>query len=65
FNFTVRNGGELVVTNASDGSQYDVLHSIEQISFDDGAFDVSTLTNTDLGLTAPEFTAWQTGYDFG
>ena len=62
FNFTNGNGSQLVVTSIADATKYDILHSIEQLTFDDG---LAIIDATDLGLSAGAFTTWQNDYDFG
>ncbi|MBL1419744.1 MAG: hypothetical protein COC24_004465 [Alphaproteobacteria bacterium] len=62
FNFIIGDGTQLVVTNKSDATNFDILHSVEQLTFDDG---LTAVDAADLGLTAAEFTTWQADYDFG
>ncbi|MGL1922211.1 MAG: hypothetical protein OCD03_14390 [Hyphomicrobiales bacterium] len=62
FTFTTGNGSDLVVTKTADSTQYDVLHSVEQLTFDDGAV---AIIASDLGLTTGQFITWQADYDFG
>uniref|UniRef100_A0A2A4Z182 Peptidase M10 serralysin C-terminal domain-containing protein n=1 Tax=OCS116 cluster bacterium TaxID=2030921 RepID=A0A2A4Z182_9PROT len=62
FSFTKGDGTQLVVTNIADATKFDILHSVEQLTFDDG---LTAVTAADLGLTGAEFTTWQTDYDFG
>lgn len=65
FSFSIGNGSELIVTSQTDATSYDVLHSIEQLNFDDMNIDVDDASfATDLGLSSGDFTTWLSNYDF-
>lgn len=65
YNISVDSQTNLKIISKTDANNYDLLHSVEKIIFNGVEFDATTLNATDLGLTASQFTDWQTNYDFG